>query len=155
MKQVEKSALVWFSPAQMFALVTDVARYPEFLPWCDQARVLEQDAQGMTAEVGIAISRIRQSFVTRNEHTGQEKVSMRLVRGPFSTLQGEWTFLPVGGHDPVQAQACKVGLRLCYDFSSSALRMLVGPVFDKIANTMMEAFIQRAESLYAPSKPQL
>lgn len=149
MKQVNKSALVWFSPAQMFALVTDVARYPEFLPWCDQARVLEQDDGGMTAEVGIAISRIRQSFVTRNEHTGHEKVSMRLLRGPFSTLQGEWTFQSIAGGDAQTAQACKVGLSLRYDFSSTALRMLIGPVFDKIANTMMQAFIERAESLYA------
>ncbi|RMX06239.1 type II toxin-antitoxin system RatA family toxin [Allofranklinella schreckenbergeri] len=149
MKQVHKSALVWFSPAQMFALVTDVARYPEFLPWCDHARVLEQDATGMTAEVGIAFSRVRQSFVTRNEHIGQEKVLMRLVRGPFSVLQGEWTFQGIGNaQTPAQAQACKVGLTLSYDFSSTALRLLVGPVFDKIANTMVQAFVQRAESLY-------
>ncbi|RMX02608.1 type II toxin-antitoxin system RatA family toxin [Corticibacter populi] len=150
MKQVEKSALVWFSPAQMFALVTDVARYPEFLPWCDHARVLEQDAEGMTAEVGIAFARIRQSFVTRNTHIGQDRVLMRLVRGPFSTLEGEWSFVPLAGGSAETAQACRVSLVLRYDFDSAALRMLVGPVFDKIANSMVEAFVQRAENLYQP-----
>lgn len=152
MKQVEKSALVWFSPAQMFDLVTDVARYPEFLPWCDRARVMEQDADGMTAEVGIAISKLSQSFVTRNTHVGQEKVLMKLIKGPFSTLEGEWTFQPVGGQSAEQSQACKVGLVLRYDFDSVALRVLVGPVFDKIANTMVEAFVKRAQSLYQPAR---
>ncbi|THU02513.1 type II toxin-antitoxin system RatA family toxin [Lampropedia puyangensis] len=152
MKQVEKSALVWFSPAQMFGLVTDVARYPEFLPWCDHAQVIEEHASGMTAEVGIAISKLRQSFVTRNTHVGQEKVHMKLVKGPFSTLEGEWTFQPVGGQSAEQSQACKVGLVLRYDFDSMALRMVVGPVFDKIANTMVEAFVKRAQSLYQPSR---
>lgn len=149
MKHVEKSALVWFSPAQMFHLVTDVARYPEFLPWCDHSKVLEQDEQGMTAEVGIAFSRIRQSFVTRNTHVGIEKVLMRLVKGPFSSLHGEWTFSPLGtaGSDE-PPKACKVGLRLSYDFDNLALRMLVGPVFDKIANSMVEAFVKRAHALY-------
>ncbi|THJ31210.1 type II toxin-antitoxin system RatA family toxin [Lampropedia aestuarii] len=152
MKQVEKSALVWFSPAQMFALVTDVARYPEFLPWCDHARVMERDADGMTAEVGIAISKLRQSFVTRNTHIGQEKVLMKLLKGPFSTLEGEWTFQPVGGQSAEQSQACKVGLVLRYDFDSVALRLIVGPVFDKIANTMVDAFVKRAQSLYQPAR---
>lgn len=149
MKHVEKSALVWFSPAQMFALVTDVARYPEFLPWCDRSQILERDEGGMTAEVGIAFSRIRQSFVTRNEHVGTEKVLMKLVKGPFSTLQGEWTFRGLGGEEAGgQPQACKVGLRLSYDFDNAALRLLVGPVFDKIANSMVEAFVKRAHALY-------
>lgn len=149
MKHVEKSALVWFSPEQMFKLVTDVARYPEFLPWCDRAQVLEDDDKGMTAEVGIAFSRIRQSFTTRNEHEGHERVRMTLVKGPFSKLQGEWFFTPLGAATPGDAaQACKVSLRLTYDFDNVALRLLVGPVFDKIANTMVDAFVQRANDIY-------
>lgn len=148
MKQVEKSALVWHSPASMFGLVTDVARYSEFLPWCDRSRVLEQDEHGMTAEVGIALGKLRQSFVTRNTHEGTEKVHMRLLRGPFSALEGTWTFQPVGGADAQSSQACKVTLVLRYDFASLPLRLLVGPVFDKIANTMVDAFVQRADALY-------
>ncbi len=90
MKNVNKSVLIWYSPEEMFALVTDVAKYPEFLPWCDSARVLEQDEHGMTAEVGIAFSGLRKSFVTRNQHEPGRRVQMRLVKGPFSQLDGDW-----------------------------------------------------------------
>jgi ribosome-associated toxin RatA of RatAB toxin-antitoxin module len=145
MKTVNKSVLIWYSPAEMFALVTDVAHYPQFLPWCDRATVLEQDAQGMTAEVGIALGGMRQTFVTRNTHTGQERVQMHLVKGPFSRLDGDWHFYPVG--DGTQ-RACKVELVLHYGFSSNTLAALVGPVFDRIASTMVDAFVKRAEQVY-------
>ena len=109
MKKVNKSVLIWYSPQEMFALVTDVAHYADFLPWCDQARVLEQDEQGMTAEVGIAFGGMRKSFVTRNTHSvlddGGRQVSIRLIKGPFSRLEGNWMFRPVG--DGTQ-RACRV-----------------------------------------------
>lgn len=145
MKNVNKSVLIWYSPEEMFALVTDVAKYPEFLPWCDSARVLEQDEQGMTAEVGIAFSGLRKSFVTRNQHEPGRRVQMRLVKGPFSQLDGDWRFHPVG--DGSQ-RACKVELQLNYGFDNIALAALVGPVFDRIAGSMVDAFIQRAEQVY-------
>ena len=145
MKTVHKSVLLWYSPAQMYALVTDVARYPEFLPWCDRAAVLSQTPDGMMAEVGIAFAGVRQSFVTRNTHVPDQRVDLRLVKGPFSQLEGTWQFLPVG--DGTQ-QASKVELSLHYGFDSAALSALVGPVFDKIANTLVEAFVKRAQQVY-------
>jgi len=145
MKTVHKSVLLWYSPAQMYALVTDVARYPEFLPWCDRAKVLGQDETGMTAEVGIAFGGIHQSFTTRNTHTEPSQVDMQLLKGPFSNLDGQWLFLPLG--DDSQ-QASKVELTLNYGFSSATLGALVGPVFDKIASTLVEAFVKRAEQVY-------
>jgi ribosome-associated toxin RatA of RatAB toxin-antitoxin module len=145
MKTVHKSVLLWYSPAQMYALVTDVARYPQFLPWCDRAKVLTQDETGMTAEVGIAFGGIHQSFTTRNTHTEPSQVDMQLLKGPFSNLDGQWLFLPVG--DGSQ-QASKVELTLNYGFSSATLGALVGPVFDKIASTLVEAFVKRAEQVY-------
>ena len=129
----------------MFDLVTAVERYPEFLPWCDRAQVLEHSEAGMTAEVGIALGGIRQTFVTRNVHELGERVQMHLVKGPFSKLEGDWRFLPVG--DGTQ-RACKVELQLNYGFSSAALAALVGPVFDRIAATMVDAFVKRAEQVY-------
>ena len=128
-----------------FDLVTAVERYPEFLPWCDRAQVLEHSEAGMTAEVGIALGGIRQTFVTRNVHEAGERVQMHLVKGPFSKLEGDWRFLPVG--DGTQ-RACKVELQLNYGFSSAALAALVGPVFDRIAATMVDAFVKRAEQVY-------
>ena len=130
MKNIHKSVLIWYSPEEMFRLVTDVARYPEFLPWCDRASVLETDAQGMVAEVGISLGGIQQTFTTRNTHESDRKVTMKLVDGPFSMLDGTWEFTPLG--DGSQ-RACKVEFRLNYGFSSSTLATLVGPVFDKIA----------------------
>lgn len=147
MKNVHKSVLIWFSPEEMFALVTDVARYPEFLPWCDHARVLSADeaGQGMTAEVGISFSGIRQTFTTRNTHVPGRQVHMALVNGPFSKLDGHWRFTPVG--DGSQ-RACRVELDLHYGFDNAALGALVGPVFDKIAGSLVDAFVKRAEQIY-------
>ena len=145
MKTVHKSVLIWYSAEEMFALVTDVARYPEFLPWCDHASVLVRDAAGMKAEVGISFGGIRQSFTTRNDHVAGRKVSMRLVDGPFSNLDGEWRFNPVG--DAGQ-RACKVELDLNYGFKNAALAAVVGPVFDRIAGTLVDAFVKRAEQVY-------
>lgn len=145
MKTVSKSVLIWYTPEEMFALVTDVARYPEFLPWCDHTQVLAQDDSGMEAEIGIAFKGIKQSFITRNEHVAGREVRMHLVKGPFSSLEGVWNFNPVG--DGSQ-RACKIELSMKYGFSNSLLAKLVGPVFDKIASSMVDAFVQRADQVY-------
>ena len=115
MKTVNKSVLIWYSPEEMYALVTDVAHYPEFLPWCDQAQVVEQDEAGMLAEMGITFSGIHQTFTTRNEHVPGRVVHMQLVKGPFSKLDGDWHFVPLG--DGIQ-RACRVELTLDYGFDN-------------------------------------
>ncbi len=153
MKTVNKSVLIWYSARQMFDLVTDVARYPQFLPWCDQAQVLDttqpiETAQA-TAKVGISFSGVRQGFTTRNTHSvdakGVHQVHLELVQGPFSKLNGAWLFTPVG---TAEQNACRVELRLNYDFDSATLAALVGPVFDKIASSLVDAFVKRAEQVY-------
>ena len=144
MKTVHKSVLIWYSAEEMFALVTDVARYPEFLPWCDKAAVVESDDKGMKAEIGIAFGGIHQTFTTRNEHVPGREVAMKLLDGPFSRLDGKWKFKPLGE----QQRACKVELDLHYGFDNAALAALVGPVFDKIAGNMVDAFVKRAEQVY-------
>ena len=149
MKTVNKSVLIWYTPQEMYALVIDVARYPEFLPWCDRARVVSEDTHGMTAEVGISFSGIRQTFTTRNTHILDQEVAMALVEGPFSQLDGVWRFHTLG--DGTQ-RACKVELVLNYGFDRAALANLVGPVFDKIAATMVDAFVKRAQQVYGESQ---
>jgi len=148
MKTVHKSVLIWYSAAEMFALVTDVASYPQFLPWCDRASVQENTEDGMIAKVGISIAGIRQSFTTRNRHEKDQKVSLTLVDGPFSTLEGDWRFSPVG--DGGQ-RACKIEFSLSYDFDNRALAALIGPVFDKIAGSLVDAFVKRATAVYDPA----
>jgi ribosome-associated toxin RatA of RatAB toxin-antitoxin module len=145
MKTVQKSVLIWYTAQEMFALVTDVEHYAEFLPWCDKARVVERDEHGMVAEIGIAFAGIHQTFTTRNEHVEGRKVDIKLLNGPFSDLDGHWTFTPVG--DGTQ-RACKVNLELQYGFKNAALSALVGPVFDKIAGSLVDAFVKRAEQVY-------
>jgi ribosome-associated toxin RatA of RatAB toxin-antitoxin module len=107
--------------------------------------VLEADVGGMTAEIGISFGGIRQVFVTRNDHVEGREVGMRLVRGPFSNLDGTWTFTPIA--DGTE-RACRVQLRLQYGFGNRTLAALVGPVFDKIARDLVDAFVRRAQQVY-------
>ena len=145
MKTVHKSVLIWYSATEMFDLVTDVASYPQFLPWCDKSAILSEDDQGMTAKIGLSIAGLSQSFTTRNTHVKDRKVNLTLVDGPFSKLEGQWDFTPVG--KPTD-RACKVEFALSYDFDSVALAALVGPVFDKIAVSLVDAFVKRAGTVY-------
>lgn len=145
MKTVQKSVLIWYSAAEMFGLVTDVASYPQFLPWCNQASVLEETADGMTAKVGMSIAGLKQSFTTRNVHEKDRRVVLTLVNGPFSHLDGDWQFIPLG--DGTQ-RACRVEFTLRYDFNNGTLASLVGPVFDKIAGSLVDAFVKRASQVY-------
>ena len=154
MKHVKKSVLLWYSPREMYELVTGVTRYPEFLPWCQQAEVLDQSDEGMTARLSLAYAGVRHAFTTRNSHQPARRVEMALVDGPFSLLDGVWNFLPLtkpgSNDDGSEPQACKVEFELRYAFSSKALETVVSPVFDRIANTFVDSFVQRAEGVYGP-----
>ena len=148
MKNIQKSVLIWYWPEEMFHLVTDVARYPEFLPWCNHAQVLQQNENGMTAEIGLSLAGVSQQFTTQNTHLAGREVHMKLIKGPFSKLDGVWRFTPVA--DGSQ-RACKVELSLDYGFSSVTLASLIGPVFDRIAASLVDAFVKRAEQIYGES----
>lgn len=145
MKTVHKSVLIWYSAQEMFNLVTAVDQYPQFLPWCDHASVLAQTESSMTAEIGIALGSVKQTFTTQNEHLPGQRVAMKLVKGPFSKLDGSWDFTPVGD---TSQRACRTELRLNYGFDSPMLAALVGPVFDKIAASLVDAFVKRANQVY-------
>jgi ribosome-associated toxin RatA of RatAB toxin-antitoxin module len=99
----------------------------------------------MTAEMCIAFGGVRQKFSTRNVHVEDYQVHMQLLNGPFSKLEGQWNFTPLG--DGSQ-RACKVELTLNYGFDRSALSAVVSPVFDKIAASMVDAFVKRAQKVY-------
>jgi ribosome-associated toxin RatA of RatAB toxin-antitoxin module len=148
MKHVKKSVLLWYSPAEMYRLVTDVAHYPEFLPWCERGEVLEAHEGGMTARVHLAYAGVRHAFTTRNTHTPDRQLLMTLVDGPFSLLDGTWDFLPLGSGAPGAQSACKVEFDLRYAFSSKPLEVVLSPVFDRVANTFVDSFVKRAEQVY-------
>jgi len=149
MKHVKKSVLLWYSPAEMYKLVTDVHHYPDFLPWCERAEVLEEHEGGMTARLGLAYAGVRHAFTTRNEHVPDRQVLVKLVDGPFSLLEGSWIFAPLGrpGVDAV-ATACRIEFEMRYAFASRPLEAVVSPVFDKVANTFVDSFVTRAEQVY-------
>jgi ribosome-associated toxin RatA of RatAB toxin-antitoxin module len=147
MKHVRKSVLLWYSPREMFDLVTGIERYPEFLPWCDRAELLAQHVDGVTARLGLAYMGVKHAFTTRNQHVAPEQVTVQLVDGPFSLLEGAWVFRPLGRPGSEQP-ACKVEFDLRYAFSSPALEAVVSPVFDKVANTFVDCFVRRAEDVY-------
>ena len=142
MPLVQKSALVPHSAAEMFALVDNVERYPEFLPWCGGVQVVVRDAITTMATIEINYLGIRQSFTTKNTKHGTESMQIQLEEGPFQELEGEWQFIALG------EAGCKVALRLDYSFANAVLETAVGPVFGVIANTMIERFVLRAETLY-------
>jgi ribosome-associated toxin RatA of RatAB toxin-antitoxin module len=143
-KHVKKSVLLWYSPREMFDLVVDVPAYPQFLPWCQRAEVLAQEPGAVTARLHLAYAGVRHAFTTRNTHVEGQSVSMSLVDGPFSHLDGVWRFLPIGP----DGRACRVEFELSYAFASRPLELVVSPVFDRIANTFVDAFVTRAEQVH-------
>jgi len=126
----------------MFDLVADVEKYPEFMPWCGGAAVLERDERGVKASVTISFAGIRQTFTTRNQHHRPDLITLELVDGPFSTLTGRWEF------QELAADACKVLFTMEYAFSNRALETVVGPVFNRIATSFIDSFTRRAQDRY-------
>jgi len=149
MKHVKKTVLLWYTPAEMYELVTGIEQYPRFLPWCDRAEVLERHEGGMTARLGLAYMGVRHAFTTRNEHVSGESVVVQLVDGPFSLLDGTWVFRALG-RPGSEAEACKIEFDLRYAFASPALETVISPVFDRVANTFVDSFVKRAEAVYGP-----
>ena len=147
MKHVRRSVLLWYSPREMYALVTGVQAYPQFLPWCNKADVLHADAEGVTVRLGLAYMGVRHAFTTRNQHVADRSVTVNLVDGPFSVLEGSWLFHALG-RPGSEDQACKIEFDLRYTFASPALERVVSPVFDRVAGTLVDAFVRRAEEIY-------
>ena len=132
----------------MYGLVTDVATYPAFLPWCERAEVIEQRADGVTARLHLSYLGVRHAFTTRNTHIADDSVELELVDGPFSALAGMWRFVPVPAAEGSNAKACRIEFDLGYAFAGGALDALISPVFDRIANTFVDSFVKRAEQVY-------
>ncbi len=142
MQSVRKSALVQHSAAEMFDLVDRIELYPQFLPWCGGAQVLGTRADGKTARIDIDYAGVRAHFTTDNVNREGESIVITLRDGPFRHLHGEWRFLKLA------PEGCKVALALAYEFTTPLLEHVVGPVFNHIANTFIDAFVRRADAVY-------
>ncbi len=126
----------------MYALVDDVEKYPEFLPWCSGTEVLFRDQDITRATIHINYHGIKQSFTTENAKREPHHMQIKLVQGPFRSLEGEWRFTELGD------DGCKVEFSLHYEFSGRVLSKLLSPVFGHIANTLVDAFVKRAQAVY-------
>ncbi len=142
MPTISKSALVPYSPSEMFSLVDDIAAYPEFLPWCRSSAVLSRDEDCVRASIEIAHGSLAKSFTTRNRLQRNKMIEMRLEQGPFRQLDGFWRF------DGLGERACKVSLDMDFEFSSKIIALAVGPIFGQICNSLVDAFCKRAEQVY-------
>jgi ribosome-associated toxin RatA of RatAB toxin-antitoxin module len=138
---VQRSALVGHSAAEMYRLVEEIEAYPRFLPWCSGALVEARDEHRTVGTLHLDFKGVRQQFTTENFKTPDESIEMRLVRGPFRSLEGRWRFVPLA------ADASRVELELRYEFASAVLGRIVGPVFNHVANTMVDAFVRRADAV--------
>jgi len=139
---INKSALVPYTPVQMFELVDDVEAYVEFLPWCSGSSVIKRTEIDVTASLEISHSGFQKAFTTRNVYGEEQTINMYLVEGPFKKLEGIWQFQPLG------EQGCKIMLDLEFEFSNRLISMSFGPLFGQMAGSLVDAFTQRANHVY-------
>ncbi|WXL26917.1 type II toxin-antitoxin system RatA family toxin [Ectopseudomonas mendocina] len=139
---IQRSALLPYPAQALFDLVNDVAKYPEFLPWCSASEVIEVSETHMRASLEVAKGGLSQRFVTSNTLEPGKSIELNLAEGPFTQLNGRWEFKALGD------KACKISLDLQFDYAGSLVRATLGPLFNQAANTMVDAFCQRAKELY-------
>lgn len=145
MRIVNKSALVPYTAAQMYALVNDVERYPQFLPWCRSTRIISSTPEEMCATLELARGGFHRTFTTCNRLDPGHSIVLALDRGPFRHLEGHWRFEDLG------PEGSKVSLNMEFEFAGAVLDLMAGPVFHEISNSLVTAFTRRAAALYGKS----
>lgn len=146
MVKIERSALVAFSCNQMFDLINDVARYPEFMAGCTHAEVLEQNADMLKARLTLAKAGVNQSFVTKNQLKAPHEMRMQLVEGPFRHLEGYWRFKALGD------VGCKVSFELTFEFENRLLAVAASKLFELVASQQVDSLCLRAQKIYGSPK---
>lgn len=142
MTSISRSALVTHSATSMYSLVHNIEAYPQFLPWCANAKVLEESDDHQLASVFMDKRMQSLKFTTRNQLEPGSAIHMGLVDGPFKKLSGVWRFTEI------EENACKVELAIDFEFKSRVLGMVLGGAFSKICDTMVAAFVKRADDLH-------
>ncbi len=142
MARVEKTALVPYSAQAMFELVADVERYKEFLPWCSNSRLISRTEDEICGWIEVARLGVRQAFSTCNDIDPPHHMQIALRDGPFQHLHGDWHF------QELREDACKVMLRMDFEFSGGLIDVAFGKVFNQAANSMVASFVKRAGDIY-------
>lgn len=142
MHLVQRSALVNYSASQMFDLVNDIEAYPQYMDGCVGARILRRGEDWLEAQLDLGMGGFTQSFVTRNQLTPPHRMTLSLVDGPFSRLEGCWSFTALNEH------ACKVNLELSFDLKSRLLGMAAGKLLESVTGKQVDALCARARVIY-------
>ncbi len=142
MIEIKKSVIVPYSPEMMFALVTDIANYPKYLPWCTSSAIKTEDNNVVIGSVYIEYLKIKTHFITKNTNTPPNSIKMQLVDGPFKNFSGTWNFTRLGEN------GCKIEFNLKYQFASNLLERVIGPVFGYISKNIVDCFVKEANQRY-------
>jgi len=126
----------------MFDLVADVGHYKDFLPWCSNSALVSHDGNRLCGEIEVSRLGITQAFSTCNELDPPQRMGIALREGPFKRLHGEWRFIPL------REDACKVMLTMEFEFSGKLINAAFGKVFNQVANSLVESFVERAREVY-------
>ena len=144
---INKSALVPYSAEQMYHLVDDIESYPEFLPGCKETITENRTENSVDGVMYLSKGTIKLALGTHNEMIPNEEIKLRLTKGPFKRLTGIWTF------NQLREDACKVALKMEFEFSSKLLSIALGVVFNQLTNSMLDAFCKRAKEVYKTGGP--
>lgn len=144
MREVIRSALVPLPAERLYGLITDIERYPQFVPGCTRAHIESQQAQEVIATLGVRRGALDTEFTTRNVLEPNRSVTMTLVRGPFKTLEGVWSVKPLG------ESGCEVSLRLRFEFSNRLAGAMLTPIFEDTVKSLVDAFVARAREIARP-----
>ncbi len=142
MHEVQESEIVPYTKEEMFELVVDVDKYQEFLPWCEESRVVSRENNTVVAEIGAKLGLASISFTTRNEFHHYERISIELLEGPFETFEGYWCF------SSESESSSKIEFHLRFRFAHERLASLFDPIFQEATDTFIEAFKDRAQTIY-------
>lgn len=142
MKRISRSAIVERSAGELYALVQDIEAYPEFLPWCLAAQVRERSPHRTVATLTVGRKGLRQTLTTENIDRENESIDIKLLVGPFRRFSAHWRFKALGRH------AARIEFSLGYEFANRIVARALDPLFEQIANTMVDAFTRRATRLF-------
>lgn len=142
MLNITKSVITPYTPAQMYVLVSDVANYKNYLPWCPSSEILKTDGNKIIGRVDISYLKVKAHFTTENINTQNERIDMNLVDGPFKQLHGHWKFIPLGEN------GCKIEFKLDYKFSNIIIEKLIGAVFELVIKSIVDSFVKKAHEIY-------
>jgi ribosome-associated toxin RatA of RatAB toxin-antitoxin module len=144
MREIRRSALVPATARRMFELINDVENYPQFIPGCSAAAVLERTVDQLRARLTVGSGALRTSFITRNRLTQDTRIQMELEEGPFRSLDGLWTLTPVTQGDSAVQMGCRVELQLRFELKGGLANLALGPAIERMAGSLVDAFVARA-----------